>query len=98
MAVILSTDAKAVTVQRLGVLSPSGQDGDVANLRQMTREEAPDHPRPDNAHPLHAVARVSRLLTCRSTRTGAPLRHELLELGVGDEAALLGSRPLDRLE
>ena len=56
----LSADAKAVHVQRVRVFAPSRQHGDLAHASQMTREEAPDDARPDDADPFHALRRVSQ--------------------------------------
>ena len=41
--------AQPVAVERVRVLAPAGQDADVDDLREMTRVEAPDRPRPDDA-------------------------------------------------
>jgi hypothetical protein len=43
------------------VLAPSGEDRDLAHAGEVTREEAPDHARPDDADPLdHARAIIAR--------------------------------------
>ena len=56
----LPADAKAVRVQRVGVFAASREHGDLAHASQMTREEAPDDARPDDADPFHAAPRVSQ--------------------------------------
>ena len=55
----LARHAQALTIQGVGVLRPSGQHRDLADAGEMTREEAPDHPRADDADPFHAARRVS---------------------------------------
>jgi hypothetical protein len=42
------------------VFAASRQHGDLAHASQMTREEAPDDARPDDADPFHALRRVSQ--------------------------------------
>ena len=56
----LPAHAKSVLVQRLCVFAASREHRDLAHAGEMTREEAPDHARPDDADPFHAAPRVSQ--------------------------------------
>ena len=56
----LAAHAKSTFVQCVGVFAPSGKHGDLAHASQMTREEAPDNARSDDADPFHAASRVSQ--------------------------------------
>ena len=49
MQVAPAGDAKALGVQRVGMLATAREDADVGDLRQMTGEEAADHAGADDA-------------------------------------------------
>ena len=42
------------------MFAASGKHGDLTHASQMTREEAPNDARPDDADPFHAAPRVSQ--------------------------------------
>ena len=52
--------AKAVLVERICVFAASREHRDLAHAGEMTREEAPDDARPDDADTFHAAPRVSQ--------------------------------------
>jgi hypothetical protein len=56
----LAADAQPVLVQRIRMFAASREHGDLAHAGEMTREEAPDHARSDDADPFHAAPRVSQ--------------------------------------
>ena len=56
----ISDNTNAVCVERIRMFAPSREHGDLAHASQMTREEAPDDARPDDADPFHAASRVSQ--------------------------------------
>jgi hypothetical protein len=58
----LPAHAQALPLERFGVLTSAGEHRDLADLRQMPGEEAPDDPRADDADPFdHAGA----IIPCR---------------------------------
>ena len=68
LAVALAAHTEAVTIQCVRVLSAASQHGDVANTGQMTREEAPDDSRSDDADPLdRCLSDHLSAVTCQST-------------------------------
>ena len=84
MVVGLAADPEPGVVERIRVFAASREHRDLAHAGEMTREEAPDDARPDDADPFHAAPRVSQRgdmsVNFETSRLDSP--SDLPELGV----------------